>query len=159
MNDELINVDDFLETIREQLQAAQDHLEVVCTDMVRLEQAGMYPSVPHEQWQGRDGGDAKYLYMLFRQGRDGQYEGPEGKRKLYVGCDPERITEARRLAKNRKRYQHLATLSRHLQSWLTQKVYDVRFLADSFKHWQRDESLLGPPGAGHEEPGSPKGES
>lgn len=157
MNDELINIGEYLDTIREQLQAAIEHLEVICQEMVRLEQAEMYPSVPHEQWQARDGGEAKYLYMLFHQSRDGQYEGPEGKRKLYVGCDPERIKEARRLAKNRRRYNQLDRLSHNLQSWITREVFQVRHLAHELTRWPKDEQLLGPPGPGQEEPGCPNG--
>lgn len=155
MSDELTNVDPFLETIREQLQAAQDHLALVCQEMVRLEGAGMYPSVPHEQWQTRNGGEARYLYMLFRAGRDGEYLGPDGKRKVYVGCDQDKITEARRLKKNRLVYDRLERLSDNLHHWITREVFAVRHLADQTRHWPNDEMLLGRPGAGQEEPGGP----
>jgi hypothetical protein len=76
--------------------------------------AGMYPSVPSEQWQDRNGA-GRYLYMLFRQDGNGGYLGPDGQRKLYIGTKPAAVADARRLATNRSQWEALEHELRYLR--------------------------------------------
>jgi len=100
------NWHDALDTIRDELSTALAHLVDLHQALGKIEAAGMYPALPTEQWQARgDSGEARYLYMLFRKNAEGTYQGPGGKRKLYVGADPGRQAEARRLAENRRRWR------------------------------------------------------
>ena len=88
-------------------------------EMGRLETAGMYPAVPTEQWQARNGSSNRYLYMLFRYSVVmGEYSGPGGKRKVYVGCKEERVLEARRLVENRVQWEAVRREMRVLERWV-----------------------------------------
>ena len=100
-----------IRTIERAAQLGANRLAVIGRTMREIEQAGMYAGQPTEQWQDRNG-KGRYLYMLFRtksyySRAHGQYEGPDGKRKLYIGNKPEAIAEARRLAQNRERWNTL----------------------------------------------------
>lgn len=98
-------------------------------EMEHLEVEGMYCAVPSEQWQGRNGSSRKYLYMLFRYSYDvggvGGFQGPDGKRKVYVGCKEERIREARGLAKNRVKWEGLQRDSQGLERWIERMRSDL----------------------------------
>lgn len=61
-----------------------------------LEKAGMYPGIPSESWQSRNG-KGSYLRMIFPRRTPGM------PRKLYVGCKEEAVAEARQLAARRRR--------------------------------------------------------
>ena len=87
--------------------------------MEGLEASGMYPAVPTEQWQARNGSSKRYLYMLFGYSPGlGEYGGPGGKRKVYVGCKDERILEARRLVKNRVYWEAVHREMHRLEWWV-----------------------------------------
>ncbi len=84
-------------TIHNSLDAAEQNLYAIQDEMERLERHGMYPPVPTEQWQARNGGEKTYLYMLFTlDWATGEYSGPDSKRRIYVGSKPARIQQARR---------------------------------------------------------------
>jgi hypothetical protein len=104
--------------IASNFKTAQKHLHHIHLLMERLEQTGMYPAIPTEQWQDRDG-KGKYLYMLFRQDGNGQYTGPEGKRKVYVGSPDQKIKEAQQMAANRRRWEELEMAAQRLRQWLS----------------------------------------
>jgi hypothetical protein len=126
----------WLVCIRENLSGAAHHLHEILQVMNGLEQAGMYPAIPTEQWQDRDG-KGKYLYMLFRQDGYGVYTGPDGKRKLYVGADPEKIAEARRLTANRRRWEDLKAAAGKIDRWLKARQCDIEYLARNCQQWPR----------------------
>lgn len=96
------------------------HLSNVRVVMEILESDGMYPAVPREQFESRNDRDPIYLHMIFRRNRyTGKYEGPGGKRKIYVGCKESKIAAARKLVANRLRYNELFDHSLKLTSWLS----------------------------------------
>lgn len=118
------------------IEAAQAHLARLRQAMDALEEAGMYPAIPTEQWQGRNGSEPVYLYMIFRfDHRRGGYTGPDSKRKVYVGNKPARIAEARRLAKNREIWERLRSTSRRLGGWLAGMESDLSNLVYRSKNW------------------------
>jgi hypothetical protein len=90
-----------------------------------LKEAGMYEHQPgRERWENRNG-DGAYLYLYW--GRDGsQHKGPEGKRKVYIGNDPERIADARRLIKNGERYRRLKREEQTAVSCISRALYQIR---------------------------------
>jgi hypothetical protein len=142
----------WLVCIRENLAGAAHRLHEISQVMNGLEQTGMYPAIPTEQWQDRDG-KGKYLYMLFRQDRNGVYTGPDGKRKLYVGTDPEKIAEAHRLAANRRRWEELRAAARQLDIWLKARQGDMEHLARNCQQWPHTD--LGLPVANVDQAASP----
>jgi hypothetical protein len=99
------------------IRAAYETLTEIINAMDLLQQAGMYPAVPHFQWQDRNG-DGKYLYLIFRQKEDGSYSGPDGKRKLYIGANEDKQEEAKRLTKNRLTWQELEAKHTALARWI-----------------------------------------
>jgi len=135
------NLHQCFEDIWTHIQAAQSHLDAIQAEMTRLEQDGMYPAVPTEQWQNRDG-KGNYLYHLFTMDHEGKYTGPEGKRKVYVGNKPDRIEAARHLATNRARYESLAQTHRRLDSWIYMRLLDIDRLADHTEQWPYDHQIL-----------------
>ncbi len=111
------------------LDEAAVRLRGLKEEMEGLEKSGMYPAVPTEQWQSRNGSGRRYLYMLFRYSRAmGGYSGPGGKRKVYVGCKEERIAEARRLVENRLRWEEVEKEVRRVEWWVTGFRRDLKKL-------------------------------
>jgi hypothetical protein len=97
-----------LEGISKLLDSLEAHADAIQKLLTGLEAEGMYPAIPTESFQKRNGSDTNYLYMMFgRSRRTGLYEGPEGKRKLYVGCKPNAIETARQLVENRRLFDQL----------------------------------------------------
>lgn len=138
-----MSLQDELDSIYSGIWYARAHLAALEQALAALEAAGMYPSVPSEQWQSRNGGEATYLYMLFRwDNQRGGYAGPGGKQKAYVGNKPERIAEARRLAKNRERWEKLDSTRTRLRAWISAREYDVRHLAREATGWPRLDGRL-----------------
>jgi hypothetical protein len=119
-----------LQTIHEEMAQAKAHLAEVRSTIEAVEEAGVCLAVPSEQWQRRKGGPKRYLYMLFGTNRHtGRYEGPHGRRKLYVGCRAENIAEARRLAENRRRWEELERTAKVLDGWISTMECKVQSLA------------------------------
>jgi len=111
-----------IEILRDKLLEALVHLEEI-EQKVQFLSEDMYPSVPREQWQDRNG-CGRYLYMLFRlDSRTGEYQGPDGKRKLYVGNDPKKISSARQRVKNRRCYEELTRVRDRLLVWLRDRLW------------------------------------
>lgn len=133
---------DQLTTITENIQAAKDHLDRLRHAMAALEADGMYPAVPsREVWEDR-GGAAEYLYLHFSTDRYGNFQGPDGKRKIYVGCKPEKLEQARRKIRNREHYNQLETIERRLNSWLANIERDLQSLTRQAENWpQLDDKL------------------
>ena len=92
---------DLLMAIMEDLARLESGLLAIKLEQARLEAAGMYPAVPTESWEARNGGEARYLRMVFPMGA------LEEGRKIYVGCDPLRIEEAQCMATRRVRWERL----------------------------------------------------
>lgn len=111
-------LDNKIKLIRVNIQAARDHIAEIEGAMSLLEQAGMYPAIPHFQWQTRNG-DGQYLYLLFRQNHDGTYAGPDGKRKVYIGANEKHVEAARQLARNRQTWEQLKAEKLTLFTYIT----------------------------------------
>ena len=92
---------DLLMAIMEDLARLESGLLAIKLEQARLEAAGMYPAVPTESWEARNGGEARYLRMVFPMGA------LKKGRKLYVGADPARIAAARNKAERRARWETL----------------------------------------------------
>jgi hypothetical protein len=126
--------------IQREMRAAARHLAAIRAEMANIEAAGMYDGIPTESWQSRNDSEPRYLYMYFRACRDGRgYEGPDGKRKKYVGVDPARQAEARRLADNRRRWEHLDDVANRLEKWLNKRRWDLDRIAMFIDDWPRVE--------------------
>jgi len=115
----IATIDEFRNRVaqfQEGVEAAYRHLAAI--DRAIAQVGEMYPAIPTESWQERNG-KGKYLYMLFSANRyGGGYSGPDGKRKLYIGNKPARIEAARRLAANRRRHEGLQRARTGLVVWI-----------------------------------------
>jgi hypothetical protein len=111
-------LDEKIKLIQENIDSAKQHIQQIEDAMALLEQAGMYPSIPHLQLQERNGRGV-YLYLLFRQKYDGSYAGPGGKRKLYIGADPKKQDEARRIIHRMENWNELKMAKIQLEAWIT----------------------------------------
>lgn len=102
-----------LSEIMEELARLECGLADMKLECLRLEEAGMWPAVPTESWEGRNGGDKVYLRLVFPRRTS-----PSGQRKVYIGRDPARIAHAHRKSANRQRWEKLeggiSRLERHL---------------------------------------------
>lgn len=142
-----MSLDNTIKLIQANIQAAKEHLEQIEAAMTLVETAGMYPAVPHFQWQRREElGEARYLYLVFRQNGNGGYMGPDGKKKVYIGADPSKIEEAKRLVCNRERHDWLSVQKSRLRGWIIMTENQIgqldikakSLLADSQK-WPKSE--------------------
>lgn len=125
-------LDDKIKLIEAELALASEHWSEIKTACELIMQAGMFDSLPHFQYQARDGSEEKkYLYLIFRQGNGGAYHGPDGKRKVYIGADPLKIAEARRMAKNYELYQSLKAKEIELRRWIDYRRLDIERLNQS----------------------------
>lgn len=138
-------LEDHFATIREELQRAGAHLSIMQEELERLERVGMFDAIPTESWQARNGGDKKYLYLLFPQEHDGTFRSPTGKKKVYVGCKTQKIADARVQVARRRRYDDLHAIASRLADWIAWREQDVATLAQRCGFWTRaDSALLGP---------------
>lgn len=102
----------------------------------RLEVAGMYPAVPTESWETRNGSETKYLRMVFGRDRPAGWS-----RKKYVGCKPEAILEARRLASNREKWKRLDREVGALERFLLNMRVNLSQTADRLARYRLSEDL------------------
>ena len=103
---------EMLGDIAQDLERLEGDLADLQKECQRLEKAGMYPAVPTESWEGRNGGETKYLRMIFPKSTPGV------RRKEYIGCKRSAIAEARRLATNRQRWEELDRAKIQLERFL-----------------------------------------
>lgn len=118
-------LDEKIRQIQANIQAAEAKLAEVQNALDFLVSTGMYPAQAKEQWQTRPNSSGQYLYMIFRSDGDGGYLGPNGKRKVYVGADPNSIAEAKRLNQNIKTHETLKYRKYGLESWIHRQRRDV----------------------------------
>lgn len=148
-------VDWKLQAVELELDRARAHLVELERAMDAADRAGMYPAVPvREAWEPRENG-REYMYHYFARGQAG-YRGPDGKRKVYVGSDPDRIAAARRLAGNREAWERLADAHRRLKRWLAGVERDLENLTAAAARWPRTDlaelGLTPPPAVAPESP-------
>mgnify|MGYP000999989055 CR=1 FL=1 len=136
-------IDETLSAASENIHAAEAYLQELMIAARAIEKAGMYPSVPSEQWQTREG-SGQYLYMLFKTDRNGNYQGPDGARKIYVGNKQDKIDDARRLVQNRERYEGITRCIEDLTSYLRRQKFNVQRLQIDTADYPRTTCALGP---------------
>ena len=86
--------------VTQALDAAHKHRNEIAEQLADLKQRLFYQAIPRQVWEPRTEGGEEYLYLIFPQNRySSTYTGPDGKRKLYVGRDQERIKDVREAIK------------------------------------------------------------
>ena len=109
---------------------AWTEIRILHQRLALLADQGMYcfAEDPLEIWETRNGSEPKYLRLRFHETPrhcpyidvPTPYDGPHGQRQIYIGADPQRIAEARRLIANRNQWllaqtdiqRHEATITR-----------------------------------------------
>ena len=124
------NLTNHLTTIAAEIEQAESHLADLEQWIERVEAAGMYCAVPAEEWK-----NDKYLYMRFPPGDE--RDGLDAKGRLYIGCKPDRITEARRLTANRDLYEKLESIAGRLRRWLRGEEQAIKYRAHQATSWPR----------------------
>jgi hypothetical protein len=73
--------------IGEQLKEKRERHDEIIQEIEKLQEAGVFDQIPSESWETRNGGETKYLRLVFptNNGR---------RRRVYVGCDPAKIARA-----------------------------------------------------------------
>ena len=121
-------IDAQIKLIEAELDVARVHLEEIEAACEALKQTGMFDSLPHFQWQARNGEEEKrYLYLVYRQ-NGVNYAGPNGQRKVYVGCDPAKTAEARRMERNTTTWKGLRLRAFELRRWIECRELDLKFI-------------------------------
>lgn len=121
-----MGIDQMIAHIKIEIKKAKTTQASLAQQMAELGKA-IYPQIPHFQWQDR-GGDSKYLFLTFRKTENGSYGGPDGKKKLYIGNDPEKILQAQQMAVNTINYKELDDTIRRLRWWISSREGDIEAL-------------------------------
>lgn len=98
-------------------------------ECLRLEADGMWPAVPSESWEMRNRsthGEARYLRLVFGRDKPAGYP-----RKVYVGCDRDKIAEARKKTVNRRWWEELDKEITCLERFLQMMRGDLQRVASS----------------------------
>jgi hypothetical protein len=128
---------ELLRQIRDEMVRLESALAGMRLQMERLEEAGMYPAVPSESWESRSNsthGEARYLRLVFPS----RAPGP---RKVYVGCDPAKITEARKRASNRRAWEWLDREATRLDRFLRMQRAGLERVAREVSRYEVKEWL------------------
>nr|CAC79150.1 hypothetical protein 15.4 kDa [uncultured bacterium] len=102
------------------IEALEVEIETVSQRMAALKKAGIIYASEH--WR-KEKGEPKYFYLLYPQ------QPGEPRKREYIGCDPERIAEARQGIARSKEYDELATILAGLTSrvhHVTQAMHEAR---------------------------------
>jgi len=91
---------EILGDILQELERLEGDLLDMRQESQELEKSGMYPAIPSESWQPRNG-KGSYLWMIFPRGTS------DMPRMLYIGNKPEAVTKARQFAARRRRWEEL----------------------------------------------------
>lgn len=123
-------LDQKVKHILENIEAARTRLKEVQDQIDYVNRVGRYPAKARESWQTRKDSPYKYLFMVFRSDGNGAYQGPDGKRKVYVGSevDEESIYDARRLNSNFTAWTKLKAVERQIANWILGREHEVREL-------------------------------
>lgn len=120
---------EILGDILQDLERLEGELAAMRLECQALEKAGMYPGIPSESWQSRNG-KGNYLRMVFPRKTVGM------PRKLYVGNKPEAVAEARQLAARRHRWEQLEKGMTRVEGFLRGIRVDLSRLADWLARYQ-----------------------
>jgi len=107
--DAIAECEGLVEGISEKLEEKRHRLGEIEAEVADLEEQGVYGSVPSESWEGRNGGEKRYLRLVF---------GTEGgeRRKEYVGADPAKIEAAKEKVKRTRLVLDLHSEGRLLEA-------------------------------------------
>jgi len=112
--------------------------------MTKLKAAGMYNAPASESWETRGLSDTRYLFLVFPCNGN-SYDGPDGKRRLYVGCDSCKIANARAMNKRRGVWlcykRHVDQCDEFLQE-IKDEAVQLSQLAERYKTAVRQMPLL-----------------
>ncbi len=148
---------EILGDISQDLERLEMELAEMREQRERLEEAGMYPGIPTESWQSRNGSETEYLRLIFPRGTPDIPAGSGGRKRLYIGCDPAKIEEARRMVANREQWEGVDREVAKLEHFLDMRKARLEGVAWDLARYQVPD--LGTEGAQQPAPGVPKEEA
>lgn len=99
-----------LEQITEVLAEVAGHLAEMEAELVKLQDEGIFDELPTPSWEGRNG-QGRYLRLIYpMRGRK--------RRRVYVGCKPERVMAALATIERTRRFLALGQEIRRVNSRL-----------------------------------------
>lgn len=117
--DTLTQCNEILDDIEVALANIATHLDEIASEIAHLEADGVFDQVPSESWETRNGGDTRYLRLVFPSTR--------GKRhKEYIGCNPVKIAAAQAKIERSERRKRLQIEQRRLHQRLGRARGDLR---------------------------------
>ena len=111
MNTALAQCNEINDDIKVALANIATHLDEIASEISHLKADGVFNQIPSESWETRNGGDTKYLRLVFPSSG--------GKRhKEYIGCHPGLISTAWTKIERSKRRKDLQIEQRRLRQRL-----------------------------------------
>jgi hypothetical protein len=80
--------EELIAQVQTTLMQVRDRLAAIDVDISKLQEQGVFDDIPTESWEGRSGGDNRYLRLVF-PAKDGR------RRRVYIGSTPNNIKAAR----------------------------------------------------------------
>jgi len=112
-------VEQFVERINEVragLVAVSTRLDEIADEIMQLQEKGVFDEIPSESWETRNGGETRYLRLVFPTTQG-------ARRKMYVGADPGKIAEAQAKIERSRRNRELLAEEKRLCHRLERASY------------------------------------
>jgi hypothetical protein len=127
---------DLLLDIERQLYHLEHLLAVIINEQVALCTEGVYPAEPTLFWDNDPNGQPRYCKLSFPRGAL-----PNGQRKLYIGCKPEKIAAAKQQIARTQRHEALGEERVRLERFLRMTRASLDRVADSVAGYRVPDDL------------------
>jgi len=124
-----------LETINQNIDQARQRQDELRKIMEAAEAAGLYYHAPRQKWENR--GSGRYLYLHFHSDGRGGYTGPDGKRKVYVGNDPDVVAEHMAMIQRGAQYRDARREVDHLSAHISTIKNELSIINSHLRNLQR----------------------
>lgn len=128
-----------VDEITANLDIARRKRSTLTDELEALQSAGIYHPAPRQDWQERESGN--YLYLHFGTDRNGQYLGPGGKRKVYVGNKPQKIETHLAMIERGRVWADTRQTIRHLTNHISATSERLDWLSSQLNILKRNSAL------------------
>ena len=128
-----------LADITHALTTIEATINAIDAEIKRLRVMGIFADTPRQVWEDKFGND--YLYLIFPSLPSGGYTGPNGKRKVYIGRQPNAVAKAEAMI---ARTNQVITLRHDFDNLITHRRRLLSDLMSAQLTAQRPPRLSGP---------------